>query len=172
MWTNLFGETWGLVPASFRRSAGHSGVYLVRPCRLKNSFARLATAASRRVFGLCWASVLMCALAGCSGERATPTAEANRLLLEAKQFAADGKVEAAKEAFAASIAAEPTKWAYLERAKLEAEADDVQAAAADCDAALKLFPADPDLVWLREELKKPKEQRFQGRVDLPSSANR
>lgn len=111
-------------------------------------------------------------VSGCGGRDATPTAAANRLFLEAQQMAAEGKVTEAKEALTASIAAEPTKWAYIERAKLNAQADDMQAAAADCEAALQSFPSDSDLLWLQAELKKPKEQRFQGKAELPTGANR
>lgn len=118
-----------------------------------------------------WAVFATIALGGCGGRKATPTADANRLFLEAQQLSAEGNVEQAKESLTASIATEPTKWAYIERAKLNAQADDLQAAADDCEAALKIFPADPDLLWLQEELKKPKDRRFQGKP-LPTSANR
>lgn len=137
---------------------------------MKIELARLALIDSK-LKTACWAVFAAIALGGCGGSKATPTAEANRLFLEAQQLTADGKVAEAKETLTASIAAEPTKWAYVELAKLNAQTDDVQAAA-DCEAALKIFPEDPDLLWLREELKKPKEKRFQGKAELPTSANR
>lgn len=115
---------------------------------------------------------MACALLGCGGKDGPPMSEANRLFLEAQELLAEGKTDQAMETLTASIAADPTMWAYAERAKLRAQAGNEQAAIEDCDAALKIFPADPDLLWLKGEFEKPKDKRFQGRFKTPPSANR
>ena len=138
------------------------------PSKLFFSFRRI-----RRVdLSSYLAIALSCGLSGCGGTNEPPVSEANRLFLEAQELRAQGNTDGAIEKLAASIAAEPTLWAFTERAKLHAQAGNDRAAIEDCDAALKTFPDEPDLLWLKGELQKPKEQRFQGRFKTPPSANR
>jgi len=110
-------------------------------------------------------------LLGC-GKREKPTVQANNLFLEAKKLIAAGDNVKALETLNQSIAVEPAMWAYHERAKLQAQMGNVEAALADCDAALKLEPDDADATWLRNELKKPAAERFKGKLKTPPSANR
>jgi tetratricopeptide (TPR) repeat protein len=90
-----------------------------------------------------------------------------QLFLNAQQFLAEGKPDQAFEALNASIASDPTVWAYRERAKLNDQKGNNKAAIDDCDAALKLFPNDPEILWLKGELAKPAAKRFQGRFKSP-----
>lgn len=83
-----------------------------------------------------------------------------------------GDKDQALESLNASIADEPMTWAYRDRAKILAERGDDKAALADCDAALKLAPDDPDILWLKGEFAKPAAQRFQGKFNVPPSTNR
>ena len=115
---------------------------------------------------------MACVLLGCGGNDGPPVSKANRLFLEAEELLAEGKTDQAMEKLTASIDAEPTKWAYIERAKLRAQAGNEQAAIEDCDAALKIIPEDPDLLWLKGEFEKPKDKRFLGRFKAPPSAYR
>lgn len=111
------------------------------------------------------------ATVGC-GSNETPISNSNQLFIEASKLLGEGRKEAALEKLSQSIAAEPSLWAYRERAKLLLEQGKDDEALKDCDAALALVPEDPDMLWLKDEIEKPAAQRFQGKFKLPPSNNR
>ena len=113
----------------------------------------------------------MLLLSGCGANR-SPVSDANQHFLEAIDFLAKEKMDKAMDALNASIAADPTVWAYRERAKLRAHLGNDRAALEDCRAALLLSPDDPDILWLQGEFAKPAAERFQGRFKKPPSDNR
>lgn len=98
--------------------------------------------------------------------------DANQRYLEALDFLAKGQTDKAMDALNASIAADPTVWAYRARAKLYAQKGNDKAALEDCSAAVKLYPDDPDFVWIRGEIAKPVAERFQGRFKKAPSESR
>jgi hypothetical protein len=108
---------------------------------------------------------------GC-GDGKLPVASSHQHFIAARDFLAAGEKDKALVALDASIASEPTTWAFLERAKLHADLGDGAAALADCQAGLKLDPQDADLLWLAGELAKPPAGRFQGKFQRPPSMNR
>lgn len=110
------------------------------------------------------ATILFCG--GCGGDGDDVPASA-ALIVEARQAIDAGDTTKAMESLDASIAAEPTAWAYALRARVQAEAGSDDAALADCDAGLKLDETNEELMWIKSELRKPKEKRFQKEV-MPS----
>ncbi len=114
--------------------------------------------------------LLILTLCGCSKKKST-TAQANDLFLQAQTFIAAGDTQKALDALNQSIALQPAVWAYHERAKLYAQLGDEKSALADCDAALKLDPGDPDAAWLKGEFAKPAAERFRGKFKTPPSSN-
>jgi len=120
-----------------------------------------------------WAIAITVAIAACGcGKGKTSTSQANDLFLQAKQFLAAGEKAKALDALNKSIETEPALWSYHERAKLHAELDDSKSALADCEAALKLDPNDPDATWLKTEIAKPAAERFKGKLKSPPSRSR
>lgn len=117
------------------------------------------------------ASLALFASGGC-GAGETPVGDANKLFIQASELIAKGDNSGALTSLDASIAAQPTVWAYRERAKLKADSGDEAAALADCESALALAPGDVDILWLKGEFVKPKAQRFQGPFKNPPSSNR
>lgn len=105
-------------------------------------------------------STLLAAIVGCGGPSEPRIPESARLLLEAQKSIAAGDNAAALTALQASIDAEPTTWAYLERAKLNGKQGNDQAVEQDCVEILKLDPQHKDVAWIRAELKKPASARF------------
>ena len=55
---------------------------------------------------------------------------------------------------------------------LHAQLGDDKAALADCEAALKLEPQDPDAAWIKREIAKPASERFRGKFKSSPSSNR
>jgi hypothetical protein len=110
-------------------------------------------------------------LAGC-GAKEQVVSDANQKYIEATELLAKGQTEEAMQALNASIEVEPTLWAYRARAKISAEKGNDQAALDDCAAGLKITPDDPDLLWIKGEIAKPKDTRFQGQFKTPPSDNR
>lgn len=108
---------------------------------------------------------------GCGGEQQTISTP-NELLIEARQLASEGQTDQAIEKLNASIDAGPTVWAHRLRAQLLAERGEDEAALQDCEAALELAPDDVDALWIKKELTKPKDQRFQGAFQNPPSSKR
>ena len=110
-------------------------------------------------------------LGGC-GAQEQVVSDANQKYIEATELLANGQTEAAMQALNSSIEAEPTLWAYRARAKIYAEKGNDQAALDDCAAGLKITPDDPDLLWIKGEIAKPKDKRFEGQFKAPPSSNR
>lgn len=108
---------------------------------------------------------------GC-GDNGPKVSDANKLFIEASKLIGEGHQQAALEKLDESIADEPLLWSHRERAKLLLEMGKDDAAMKDVDAALRLAPDDPDLLWLQGEIAKPAAQRFQGRFKSPPSSNR
>ena len=86
------------------------------------------------------------------------------LIVEAQEAMDAGETTKAVEALDASIAAEPTIWAYAIRARIHAETGNDQAAEADCLAGLAMDETNEELAWVKRELKKPKDKRFKEEV--------
>ena len=103
---------------------------------------------------------LLAAIIGCGGSSEPNIPDSARLLLDAQKAIAAGDNAAALTALQASIDAEPTTWAYLERAKLNGKQGNDQAVEQDCVEILKLDPEHKDVAWIRAELKKPASARF------------
>ena len=115
------------------------------------------------------AFAVLVALAGCGSDENAQFNEARDLFLEASSALQSGDSAKAIEAFTKCIEVMPSAEAYMERAKLYAEANRQEDAMKDCEAALEFSPENPDVLWLIEELKKPKEKRFQGKTAEPPS---
>jgi hypothetical protein len=105
---------------------------------------------------------------GCA-DSSPPISDSGQHLIDAREAISAGDTAKAKSALDASIAADPNRWAYMERAKLNAREGNDEAVLADCAELLKINPKDPDVPWLKGELKKPKEKRFQGQFATPPS---
>jgi tetratricopeptide (TPR) repeat protein len=103
---------------------------------------------------------------GC-GTPAAPMPSSDSLYLEAQQHYSKGENDQAIEKLIASIDAGPTSWSYFLRARIYAQQGNDQAALADCEEGLKLDPADTKLIWLKGELGKPQQARFQGALKDP-----
>ena len=114
-----------------------------------------------------WSAIVL--LAGCGGGSEPTISDANKYLMEARRAVGDGDTAKALAALDASIKAQPNAWAYMERAKINAQQGNDQAVLADCTEILKLEPKNRDVPWLKGELKKPKEKRFQGQFAIPPS---
>jgi tetratricopeptide (TPR) repeat protein len=106
-------------------------------------------------------------LVGCGGPPTSKVPESAQRLLDAKASIAAGDTAAALASLQASIDAEPTTWAYVERAKINAKQGNDQAALDDCDAILKLQPESTLVPWIRAELKKPAAKRFADGEEAP-----
>ncbi len=111
-------------------------------------------------------------LLGCGGQDNSKTKEARSYFVEARRAIGSGDTAKALEALSASIESEPTTWAYLQRAKINAEGGNDQAVSEDCKAVLELDPQNRDVPWMEGELKKPKDKRFQGRFKEPPSSSK
>jgi hypothetical protein len=126
----------------------------------------LGNFAKRRAFAF---SCVLAAILGCGDSSEPNIPDSARLLIEAQKSIAAGDNAAALTALQASIDAEPTTWAYLERAKLNGKQGNDQAVEQDCVEILKLDPENKDVAWIRTELKKPANARFAEGVEPPSA---
>lgn len=99
---------------------------------------------------------------GCGSQAEAKVPKSAQLLLDAKQAVADGDDAAALAALNESIASQPTTWALIERAKLNARRGDDEGARADCQQLRQLDPETRDAAWIEGELKKPTAERFKG----------
>jgi Tfp pilus assembly protein PilF len=117
----------------------------------------------RLKFSEIWLGALLIAIAcvGCGAPAGVDRAAAGQKLEEAKQAIAAGDAAGAMTLLQASIDAQPTVWAYLERAKLNAKQGKDQEALADCEEIIKIHPDNRDVAWIKTELKKPAGKRFQ-----------
>jgi tetratricopeptide (TPR) repeat protein len=120
----------------------------------------------RRVENITGVVAIVIAFIGC-GTPATPMPTSDSLYLEAQQHYAKGQNEEALTKLDSSIAAGPTAWAYFLRARIQTQQGNDQAALADCEEGLKLDPGDTKLAWLKGELGKPQQARFQGAFKDP-----
>lgn len=108
------------------------------------------------------ASSIACACIGCGGPASgRDPVVAGQKLEEAKKAIASGDTASAMTLLQASLDAQPNTWAYAERAKLNAKAGKDQEALADCEEILKLNSDNRDVPWIKAELKKPADKRFQ-----------
>ena len=107
------------------------------------------------------ASLLAFASSGCGAPAGGDKEAAVQHLSEAQKAIAAGDTAGAMTLLQASIDAQPNVWAYLERAKLNAKEGKDQEALADCEEILKLHPENRDVTWIKAELKKPADKRFQ-----------
>ena len=136
-----------------------------------NRSPRLALPAGLRQFPKAVLVAVLLLGSGCSTEEA-PVSNANQLFIDAQAQLTSGNREQALELLNASIEAEPSTWSLLERAKLNEQLGNDQAALEDCAAVRALEPDDPDAGWLEGELKKPKALRFKGSFAQPPSHRR
>lgn len=113
------------------------------------------------------APLVVLAIAGCGPRAGSDQETSAKKLEEAKQAIAAGNTVGALPLLQASIEAQPTIWAYLERAKLHAKEGRDQEASADCEAILLIHPDNQDVKWIKAELKKPADKRFQGSSAAP-----
>lgn len=105
-------------------------------------------------------------LIGCdTPSKPMPTSDS--LYLDAQQHYAKGQKDEALAKLDSSIEAGPTAWAYFLRGRIRAQAGNDAAALADCEEGLKLDPDDTKLAWLKGELAKPQQARFQGAFKEP-----
>ena len=107
------------------------------------------------------------ALPGCGEkERATPPDDA--LVFQARDALAAGDKPKALDLYTQAIEIRGTSWAYFERGRLKGEMSDPKGAMEDCVKGLEIDPENRDLIWLRDELKKPKASQFQPGAVPPS----
>ena len=83
-----------------------------------------------------------------------------------------GSFGGAFKELSATIESSPNDWAYFERARLLAEQGRDEEAANDVQKGLELQPNHPNLKWLDAELKKPANERFQGKFAKPPGLRR
>ena len=103
---------------------------------------------------------LFIALIGCGGSGDLELDSASENLLSAQELIEQGDHQAALQKLDESIEATPDAWTYFERAKLHAELGNDEKANSDIAAGLKLDGKNSKLLWLRQEMKKPKTSRF------------
>jgi Tfp pilus assembly protein PilF len=107
-------------------------------------------------------------IGACHPDKAEMT-EANNSLIEARQAIDAGDTAKAMAALDRSIASRPMIWSYFERAKLHLQNGDERSALLDCQSALEISPEDPEILWLKGEIEKPANKRFQGEFKNPPS---
>ncbi len=117
------------------------------------------------------AAHLLILAVGC-GETTSKVPPAMNHIVEARRALAEGDQAKALESLTASIETDANVWAYYERAKIQLDRGDDQAATADCQALLELEPNNRDGKWLLGEIEKPAEKRFQGAQAQPPSSSK
>ena len=125
--------------------------------RVSEAFARFATLA-----------VVVALLGGCTSE----SEQAEESFYEAVAAQQAGRNDEALRLLDSSLQAQPTSYAYYQRAKLRLKDGDDAGAIADCQAGLALVPVDRDLQWLLAEAQKPTIERFQGDYASAPSQNK
>lgn len=113
--------------------------------------------------------VLAIFLVGSGCDRGPSASKGYNHLVAASEAIDAGDKEKAFTELSASIDVSPSAWAYFERAQLNLEKGQEDAARADCEGGLKVDPRYRDLLWLSAELKKPADQRFKGKLAKPPS---
>jgi hypothetical protein len=117
----------------------------------------------------CLAQVVIVALTGC-GESKPTLDESSDYFVEAQTAIAAGDTAKALELLGLSIETKPYSFAYFQRARIYVDQGKDAEALADAEAGLAIEPENLDLKWLRDELKKPKPKRFQGKFKNPPRA--
>jgi hypothetical protein len=115
------------------------------------------------------AQVAVVALLGC-GESKPTLDDSSDYFVQAQSAIAGGDTAKALELLSLSIESKPYHFAYFQRARIYVDQGKDAEALADCEAGLALVPDNADLKWLRDELKKPKPKRFQGKFKNPPQA--
>jgi hypothetical protein len=116
------------------------------------------------------AAVLLCA-GGCGGGSSSASKSYDHFVAAATALETGDKETAFKE-LSATIEMSPSDWAYFERARLLAEQGRDAEATADVQRGLELQANNANLQWLAAELKKPANERFQGRFAKPPGLRR
>ena len=109
--------------------------------------------------------LLSCMLLGCGSDGGGPRTAA--LITAANQALTAGDTTAAMTAVNEAIEIEPSVWAYAIRAELHARSGSDDLANSDIEAGLAMDEKNEKLVWIREELGRPVDQRFE--EDQPQS---
>jgi hypothetical protein len=124
---------------------------------------------ARRSFVATLAGLCLVAGAGCGagGGGEQPLGTATEHFLAAQDAIGKGDDATALKELDASITLQADSWALFERAQLHVKMKQVDKALADCAAGLSLDKDHVQLKWLQEELKKPAENRFQGKNAKP-----
>lgn len=112
-------------------------------------------------------TILVLAAVGCAREPSLDAADKH--LIAAKDAIRAGDNVQAMSELNAAIEARPDVWAYLERAKLNVQLGDDDAAKEDIENGLRLDPENADLLWLQNQMSKSKSRRFQGADANPPS---
>ena len=110
-------------------------------------------------------------ISGCGGGGTSTSRGYNHLVAAAEAIAAGDKDKAFDE-LSASIETSPSAWAYFERARINLDKGQEDAARADCQKGLELEPKRRDLLWLSGEMKKPAAKRFKGKFAKPPVARK
>lgn len=114
--------------------------------------------------------VVVIMLAGGCGGHQLP--DAVNYHMEAIVAAEEEDYETAIELITRAIQQNESPDALFDRARFYLAVGRDQEALADCRSGLKLEPDHPDLVWLRSEIEKPVDRRFQGPNVHPPSYHR
>jgi Tfp pilus assembly protein PilF len=114
---------------------------------------------------LCLLAASALSICGCGGSPSTGKSYDH--FVAAAKALETGDKETALTELSATLATTPSDWAYFERARLFAESGRDQEAAADVQKGLELAPQNANLKWLDAELKKPADNRFQGKFAQP-----
>jgi hypothetical protein len=112
----------------------------------------------------------MC-VGGCDGGSSSASKSYDHFVAAAKALETGDKETAFTE-LSATIEKSPSDWAYFERARLLAEQGRDAEANADVQNGLQLQANNANLQWLAAELKKPANERFQGRFAKPPGLRR
>lgn len=126
----------------------------------------------RRFPGIVWSLALVAGFSGCEDPNLVAGRKSDALYHAAAEAQQQGDHPKALDLFSQAIATRPSGYAYLGRAKLYLEMKDEANANRDVEAGLQLDPEHRDLIWLRDQLKKPEKQRFKGSAAQPPSASK
>ena len=121
-------------------------------------------------FVLWTAFLLIGGCGGCGG--GTSTSKGYNHLVAASEAITAGDKEKAFTELSTSIDSSPSAWAYFERARINLDKGQEDAAVADCQKGLELDPKYRELLWLSGELKKPAAKRFKGKLAKPPGVRR
>ncbi len=106
---------------------------------------------------------------GCGGSQEKALPGFAQSFSEAQAAIDAGDTAGALTALQASIDAEPTVFAYMERIKLNGKQGNDAAVEEDVQAILELDKENRDVAWIRAEMKKPAAARFDPTAKPPSA---